>query len=109
MLDPSPGSKGLLLLGEEKHNRYSPMKKSSLRAHSVKRIHYERRLARRVNWMRMMYLLIVKIHDPTPTGRNILVTFALPAHCQGGIHMHVMAREVQSDQGLEDDCQSGHG
>lgn len=56
------------------------------------------------------YLIrIIQIHNPAPTRTNILMALALPAHAQRAVHVQVMAREVQTDQQLEDHAVRGLG
>ena len=43
------------------------------------------------------------MHDPTPLHINVLVAAVAPTHGQCGVHVHVMTREVEADQQLEDD------
>jgi hypothetical protein len=51
----------------------------------------------------MAYLIsVIQIHDPTPLCAHVLVALLLPAHTQGRVHVHVMAREVERYQALED-------
>lgn len=85
------------------------MKKSSLKAQREKRTHYDEcQWALLCCWGKDAHLFIVKIHDATSTGRDILVALSLASHRQCRIHMHVMAGKIQRYESLEDDCQSGH-
>ena len=49
------------------------------------------------------------MQDPAAAAIHFLMTLTTPSHCQGRIHVNVMAGEIQTDQTLEDDCPSWEG
>lgn len=49
----------------------------------------------RVKWI---YLVrVVQVHDPRSAGTDVLMALALTTHAEGGVHVHVVAREVQAN------------
>ena len=59
---------------------------------------------------RGFYLVgIVLMHNPALFRRHILMTLALAAHGQRGIHVNVMAGQIQADEALEDHAVGGFG
>jgi hypothetical protein len=58
----------------------------------------------------MSYLVgVVLVHDPATGGINLLVALAGSAHAQSGVHVHIVAGHIQTNQSLEDDSPTGPG
>lgn len=49
------------------------------------------------------------MQDPTPAGIDLFMTLATGSHGQGGVHVDVMAGEVETDESLKDDAPAGKG
>lgn len=49
------------------------------------------------------------MHDLAPLGINVLVALTTSSHGQSGIHVHVVAGEVETDEELEDHAPSWFG
>lgn len=90
------------------------MKKSSLRAQKVKRTFCLRRIesvdvyqgVKEVG--REAYIIrVVHLQHPTPALIDLLMALSAPAHAQRRVHVHIMARQIQADQALEDDAPPG--
>lgn len=47
------------------------------------------------------------MHDLAPRSINVLVTLATASHGKRGIHVHVVAGKVQTDEQLEDHAPPG--
>ena len=47
------------------------------------------------------------MQQPTPLLRHLLMAHPTARHRQRREHVHVMARQVQADQQLEDECPAG--
>ena len=52
---------------------------------------------------------IVQIQNPASRLVDVLVALIRAAHGQSGVHVHIMAREIERDQALEDDGPAGEG
>lgn len=80
------------------------MKKSSFKAQQTKSIVYCPVVSTASSSAgRETYLVgVVLVHDPASRCPDILVALALASHRERGIHVHVVAGEVQADQALED-------
>lgn len=52
---------------------------------------------------------VVEMQDPTPAGIDLFMTLATGSHGQGGVHVDVMAGEVETDESLKDDAPAGKG
>lgn len=84
------------------------MKKSSFRAQKVKSTFYKV-----VSKSSLSHLFpksssthvvrVVLLQDPAPAFVDLLVALAGTAHAQRGVHVHVVAGKIQTDQALEDD------
>jgi hypothetical protein len=109
------------------------MKKSSLRAQKVKRTFCSGVSMLRVGKMRLkarprlgprplclsacMYrggsatyvVRVIHLQHPTPTLIHLLMALPTPAHTQRSIHVHIMARQIQANQALENDTPSREG
>lgn len=91
-------------MGDEKESRYRPIKKSSFRAQKIKRTVYIR-LARDKS-LQLCYAypaVIVEVQDFAPARIHILMALVRSSHGQRRVHMHIMTRQIDTDQGLEDD------
>ena len=86
------------------------MKKSSLRAQNEKRTlwhpdqPFEENETPRTHFVR-----VVEVQDPTPARIHLLMALPLPRHGQRRVHVHVMARQIQADQSLEQNRPSRPG
>jgi hypothetical protein len=100
------------------------MKKSSLAAQKMKRTVWSERageLARETGSSRrqgarargggeeMYPVRVIQIQDPALRLVDVLVALVHAADHKGGVHVHVMAREVQRDEPLEEDSPPGEG
>lgn len=88
-------------IGEVKHNRYQPMKKSSFIAQQTKRTDYLlwSVFVRNLSLNEATYLLVVEVEQPTIFRGNVLVTACTCG--QRGVHMDIVTRIVKTDQGLK--------
>jgi len=85
------------------------MKKSSFRAQHMKRKVCDESLGQHMSMAGLRseptwsYLVgVVFVHQPAPLNAHVLVALSLSTHDQSGIHVHVVARQIQADQALED-------
>jgi len=46
-------------------------------------------------------VIVVEIQKSAPALINLLVTLARSSHGQGRVHVHVMARQIETDEALE--------
>jgi len=53
-------------------------------------------------------VVVVQVHDLAPLCINVLVALAAATHGESGIHVHVMAGEVETDEELEDHAPARH-
>jgi len=96
--------------GEEKDRRYRAMKKSSFKAQKVKRTFW----VGLAGWTRdeaeREYVIgVVLLEHPAATLVDLLVALAASPHGQGGIHVHVVAGQIERDEALENNAPPGKG
>ena len=83
------------------------MKKSSFMAQRVKSTFYKspNQLNSHSPTLKRTYVIrIIHIQNPTPTLIHLLMALATPPHAKRSIHMHIMARQIQTNQSLEHDA-----
>lgn len=52
---------------------------------------------------------VVEMQDPTPAGVDLFMTLTAGSHGQSGVHVDIMAGEVETDESLKDDAPAGKG
>lgn len=52
---------------------------------------------------------VVHVHDPASTFVDFLVALVLAAHGECGVHVHVVAGEIERDEALKDDAPAREG
>jgi hypothetical protein len=50
---------------------------------------------------------VVLLQDPAPALIHVLVALSATAHAQCRVHVHIMTRQVQRNEALEDDAPTG--